>query len=229
MRAAILDQNRKLFEEHGFFDQLGPDDLDALLSHARIEHHRAGQLIFAKGSPGRSMMAILRGSIKISSPSIGGREIVLAILNAGEIFGEMALLDGSERTADATAITDCDLLIIDHRDFIPFLRQRADLCIQLLRLLCHRLRQTNEQVEGALFERLDARLARELVRLSTSAGQPGHRALRLRISRTELASLIGAARESVNKQLHVWQRAGLLEVGKREIAILDLSGIEKVA
>src|SRR5215469_9301068 len=115
MRAAVLDQCRNLFEQHGFFGQLSQSDLDAVLSHARVEHHGAGELIFAKGSPGRSMMAVLRGSVKISLPSVAGREIVLAINNAGEIFGEMALLDGSERTADATAMTECDLLDIDQR------------------------------------------------------------------------------------------------------------------
>src|ERR1051325_5898249 len=132
--------------------------------------HRAGELIFAKGSPGRSMMAVLRGSIKISLPSIAGREIVLAINKAGDIFGEMALLDGSERTADATAITDSDLLVIDHRDFVPFLERRGDLCMVMLRLLCSRLRKTNEHVEGALFEKLEARLAKVLLGLASSKG-----------------------------------------------------------
>ena len=224
MRTTILEESRRLLERHGFFGQLSQSDLDAVLTHARVEHHRAGELIFAKGSPGRSMMAVLRGSIKISLPSVAGREIVLAINKAGDIFGEMALLDGSERTGDATAITDCDLLVIDHRDFIPFLERRGDLCMILLRLLCRRLRQTNEHVEGALFERLDVRLARVLLRLSASDGarQQEH----IRISQNELASLLGAARESVNKQLHVWQRAGLLDLRKREIVILDRTALE---
>jgi CRP/FNR family cyclic AMP-dependent transcriptional regulator len=226
MRAAVLDQSRKLFERHGFFGQLSQSDLDAVLSHARMEHHRAGELIFAKGSPGRSMMAVLRGSVKISLPSAAGREIVLAINNTGDIFGEMALLDGSERTADATAMTDCDLLVIDQRDFLPFLERRADLCIALLKLLCRRLRHTNEHVEGALFERLDVRLARVLVRLADSTDNPQSGPLRIRISQNELASLLGAARESVNKQLHAWRRAGLVDLRKREIAVLDRTALE---
>lgn len=229
MRSAILSENRKLLEGRGFFSLLSQNDLDAVLSHARNEHHPAKQLIFAKGSPGRSMMAILRGSIKISLPSVAGREIVLAIIEAGEIFGEMALLDGSERTADATAITDCDLLVIDHRDFMPFLERRGDLCIILLKLLCQRLRQTNAHVEGALFERLDARLARVLIRLSVSTDGPKQGPRRVHISQSELAGMLGAARESVNKHLHAWQRAGLLELGKRgEIVIPDLTAIEKL-
>src|ERR1051325_6563576 len=224
MRAAVLDQSRKLFEQHGFFG-LSQSDLDAVLSHARLEHHRAGELIFAKGSPGRSMMAVLGGSVKISLPSVAGREIVLAINNAGDIFGEMALLDGSERTADVTAMTDCDLLVIDQRDFLPFLERRADLCIALLRLLCRRLRQTNEHVEGALFERLDVRLARVLIRLADSTGAPESGPVHIRISQNELANLLGAARESINKQLHAWQRAGVVELRKREIEILDRTSL----
>src|SRR5260221_9353369 len=126
MQSAALTEHRKLFERHGFFGQLSQSDLDTVITHARTEHYAARRLIFAKGSPGRSMMAVLRGSIKISLPSPAGREIVLAILEAGEIFGEMALLDCSERTADATAMTDSDLLVIDHRDFIPFLERWPD-------------------------------------------------------------------------------------------------------
>jgi CRP/FNR family transcriptional regulator, cyclic AMP receptor protein len=229
MLSATLNENRKLFERHGFFSQLSQRDLDSLLSHARNEHYRARQLIFARGSPGRSMMAVLCGSVKISLPSVAGREVVLAILEAGEIFGEMALLDGSERTADATALTDCDLLVIDQRDFVPFLESRADLCIVLLKLLCRRLRQTNEHVEGALFERLDTRLARALVRLSVSSDGTKQGPRRVHITQSELAGMLGAARESVNKHLHAWQRAGLLELGSREILIPDLSAIERLA
>src|SRR5947207_4349571 len=117
MRALTAADKRKLFEGHALFGILSAKDVDALLLHARFEHYPAGRLIFAKGSPGRSMMAVLAGNIRISSASSNGHEVVFAILNAGEIFGEMALLDGGERTADATAMNDCDLLVLDQRDF----------------------------------------------------------------------------------------------------------------
>jgi CRP-like cAMP-binding protein len=231
MRTLSQIEKLKLFEGHALFGQLSADDVDALLSHARFQHHRAGDMVFAKGSPGRSMMAVLDGSIRISSTAIGGREVVLAILHAGEIFGEIALIDGGERTADATAMTDCDILIIDHRDFIPFLEQRGDLCVKLLRILCHRLRQTDEQVEAALFERLEGRVAKALIRLAAdeSEGRKPSRPIRLRISQQELAGMVGASRESVNKQLHIWQRGGFLELGKRMIVIPDPSALEELA
>lgn len=228
MRSLNADEARKLFEGHSLFGLLSADDLDALLARARFEHHPAGRLIFARGSPGRSMMAVLDGGVRISTTSPNGREAVLAILNAGEIFGEMALLDGGERTADAIAISNCQLLVIDQRDFIPFLETRADLCIRLLKLLSQRLRRTDELVEVALFERLESRLAKALVELASRGGAAcgSGPPFVLRVSQQELSSIVGASRENVNKQLRSWQRAGLLELGKRRIVIRDLDALE---
>jgi CRP-like cAMP-binding protein len=229
MPGPTSSERRRLFVGHALFGKLPPDDLDALLLHARVEHYAAGREIFAKGSPGRSMMAILGGSVRISAPSPAGPDIVLAMLNAGEVFGEIALLDGADRTADATAISDCDLLVLDHRDFVPFLERRADLCILLLRLLCQRLRQTDRVVEEAMFGRLDGRIAKALIRLADSAPAAESGGITLRITQQELAGMVGATRESVNKQLHVWQSAGVLRLGKRLIVIPDIDAIEALA
>lgn len=222
-------EKRRLFEGHALFGTLPPNDLDALLLHARVEHYPAGRTVFAKGSPGRSMMAILKGSIRISTPSPAGPDIVLTILPAGEVFGEIALLDGADRTADAVAITDCDLLVLDHRDFIPFLERRADICILLLKMLCQRLRQTDQQFEEAMFGRLDGRIAMALVRLARGAPLGPKGEVELRITQQELAGMVGAARESVNKQLHVWQKEGVLRLGKRLIRIDDVAALETLA
>jgi CRP/FNR family transcriptional regulator, cyclic AMP receptor protein len=231
MRAVIADETRKLFEGHSLFGLLSAEDFDELLLHARFEHHPAGHLIFARGSPGRSMMAVLGGAVRISTTSPNGREAVLAILNAGEIFGEMALLDGGERTADAVASSDCHLLVIDQRDFIPFLEARADLCIRLLKLLSQRLRRTDALVEVALFERLESRLAKALVELASGVGAIGEAGppFVLNVSQREMSSIVGASRENVNKQLRTWQRAGLLELGKRRIVIRDLDALEEIS
>jgi CRP/FNR family transcriptional regulator, cyclic AMP receptor protein len=225
MQAPTATEKRRLFEGHALFGKLAPDDLDALLSHARVEHFPAGREVFAKGSPGRSMMAILAGSVRISAPAPAGHDIVLAILNPGEVFGEIAVLDGQDRTADATAIADTFLLVLDHRDFVPFLERRADLCILFLKLLCQRLRLTDRQVAEAMFGRLEDRMAKALVRLAGGSLRPGHGAV-LRLSQQELAGMVGATRESVNKQLQIWQGAGKLRLGKRLIEIPDLAVIE---
>jgi CRP/FNR family cyclic AMP-dependent transcriptional regulator len=223
------NEKRRLFEGHALFGKLPPDDLDALLLHARVQHYAGGRQIFAKGSPGRSMMAILKGSVRISTPTPAGPDIVLTMLQAGEVFGEIALLDGEDRTADAIAIDDCDLLVLDHRDFVPFLERRADVCILLLKLLCQRLRQTDRVVEEAMFGRLDGRIAKALVRLAQGALPAAGGGVALRITQQELAGMVGASRESVNKQLHVWQNGGVLRLSKRLITIPDIDAIDALA
>jgi CRP/FNR family transcriptional regulator, cyclic AMP receptor protein len=222
-------EKRRVFEGHALFGKLPPDDLDALLLHARGEHYSAGRTIFEKGSPGRSMMAILAGSVRISTPSPAGPDILLTMLSAGDVFGEIALLDGADRTADATAITDCDLLVLDHRDFIPFLERRAELCVLLLKLVCQRLRRTDQQLQEAMFGRLEGRIAMALLRLAQDAPPLGAKGVALRITQQELAGMVGAARESVNKQLHVWQKEGVLRLGKRLIEIDDLDALEALS
>ena len=231
MPGPTAGDKRRLFEGHTLFGKLPSEDLDALLLHARTEHHPAGRTIFSKGSPGRSMLAILAGSVRISMPSPAGRDVVLAILHAGEVLGEIALIDGEDRTADATTITDCDLLVLDHRDFVPFLERRADLCILLLKVLCQRLRRTDRQVEEAMFGRLDNRVAKALIRLAGNEppSGPAQNGTILRISQQELAGMVGASRESVNKQLHIWQNAGVVRLGKRQIVIPDLAAVEALA
>jgi CRP-like cAMP-binding protein len=89
--------------------------------------------------------------VKISVPSADGRDVVLNIMHEGDIFGEIALLDGHPRTADATAMTDCELMVIERRDFIPFLRSQPELAIEIIKTLCLRLRRTTDQVQELTF------------------------------------------------------------------------------
>jgi len=231
MAGPTANEKRDLVEGHALFGSLSKADLDALLAHARVESYPAGRRIFEKGAPGRSMMAILRGSVRISASSASaGRELVLTMLQPGEIFGEIALLDGQQRTADAIAVTDCELLVLDRREFIPLLEQRPDVSLQLLKVFCHRLRHTNEHVEHAVFEHLDRRLARTLLYLASdnSTSRPDtHYAIR--VSQQELADMVGATRESVNKKLRGWQSAGLVRIGNRSIVITDTAAIEALA
>ena len=150
MTGPIYEEKRQIFERF-LPGKLSPDEIDTLSHFARVESYRAGKEIYAKGSLGRSMMAVLRGRAKMASVSRDGKEIVFNIMHPGEIFGEIALLDGGQRSADAIAMTDCEILVLDRRDFTPLLEKRADICLVLLRILCQRLRQTSEQVEECCF------------------------------------------------------------------------------
>ena len=116
------------------------------------------------------MMAVLKGRVMISSPSRDGRQVVLTVMHEGDFFGEIALLDGKERTADATAMTDCELLVVPRRSLLALLERRPDAAIGLMHVLCERLRRTNEQVEDLAFLDLEARIAKVLVRLAEENG-----------------------------------------------------------
>jgi CRP/FNR family transcriptional regulator, cyclic AMP receptor protein len=230
MNPPTHEEKRQILERHFLLGKLSAHEIDALISYARVEWYPAGREIFAKGSPGQSLMAVLRGSIKISSLSEGGKEIVFTIFNAGEIFGEIAVLDGEERSADATAMTDCELLVLNRRDFMPILENRADLCMMLLRILCRRLRQTSEQVEDVMFRHLEARIAKALLHLAESTGLHGVRgpSVDLHLSQRELGNMAGGSRESVNKHLQIWHRQGLINLGKGSIMIRDVEAIERL-
>jgi len=191
-----------------------PEELDEILKFASDRRVRRGQTIFQRGDNGSSLMAVLRGRVRISSVSGDGKELTLNVINTGEIFGEIALLDGQPRSADAVAIEDTVLLVVERRYFLPFLRQREDLCLRLLAVLCSRLRRTSTALEEiALFD-LPVRLARVLLKLAEDYGRPGPTGTRidLKLSQRDLSNLVAASRESVNKLLRAWRETGTVEL-----------------
>src|SRR5215470_9127639 len=134
-----IESGRRLLERCMLFRALDERSRHELALRARPRSFAVGERIFSMGSPGQSMMAVLVGTVRISLPTNSGREIVLADLPAGELFGEVALLDGNGRSADATALTKCELLVLERRDVIPFLEHNPTACMKLLELLCARV------------------------------------------------------------------------------------------
>jgi CRP/FNR family cyclic AMP-dependent transcriptional regulator len=230
MDGTTHEEKRQVFERHFLLGQLSHDEIDTLLHYARVERYPAGHEIFAKGDPGQSMMAVLRGTLKMSSVSPDGKEIVFCIMNPGDCFGEIALLDGDVRSADAVAMTDCELLVLNRRDFMPILEKRADICIVLLRILCHKLRQTSEQVEDVLFRHLESRIAKALLQLAESAGLHGipGASIELHVPQRLLGNIACGSRESVNKHLQKFEKAGLITLGRGSILIRDIAAIERL-
>src|SRR5438105_5856990 len=150
-----------------------PEELDGILRLSSERHAPRGTVIFQKGDPGSSLMAVLRGRVRVSSISSEGKEVTLNVISRGEIFGEIALLDAKPRSADATAIEDTQLLIVERRQFLPFLRQNDDLYLRLLAMLCDRLRRTSLALEELAMFDLPARMARLLIKLGVDYGRPG--------------------------------------------------------
>src|ERR1700704_1184597 len=153
-----------ILRRHSLFGKLSSAAIEHLGSYMKRRSLPRGAVIFTKGDPGTGLMGVLAGRVKISVPSADGREIVLNIVREGELFGDMALLDGRPRSANAEAISDCELVVMERREFIPFLRNQPDVMLKLMETLCLRLRRTNEQVQDVAFLNLSIRLAKTLLR-----------------------------------------------------------------
>lgn len=196
------------------FAAMQPAELDEILAFATERRVRRGQMIFQRGDNGSSMVVVLRGRVRISTVSGDGKEVTLNVINPGEVTGEIALLDGKPRSADATAIEDTTLLVIERRNFLPFVRRNEDLFLRLLAVLCSRLRQTSIAMEEiALFD-LPIRLARVLLKLADDYGRPIAAGTRidLKLSQRDLSNLVASSRESVNKQLRAWRESGTVDL-----------------
>src|ERR1700738_3166055 len=136
-----------VLRRHPIFCDLEPEALDQLCRYAKHTSLKRGATIFSKGDPGNSVLAVISGTVKISISSSEGRNAILNFIGAGQTFGEIAVLAGQGRTADATANTDCEIFVIERRDFLPFVRSQPALAMKFIELLCARLRHTSEQVE----------------------------------------------------------------------------------
>ena len=212
------------FREHPIFGILGPELFQQLRAHARVRNVERGATVFAKGDLGTSLFAILEGQVKVISYSVEGKYAVFNLLSAGDIFGEIALLDGGERTADVVAVTHCKLLVIERRDFLPLAHSRPDISQKLIEVLCERLRNTSRQVEEVMFLDLSTKLARTLLRLGDSKGST-----RIALTQSEIAQLIGASRESTNKQLRDWENLNWIHLERGEIILVDTKSLETIA
>jgi CRP/FNR family transcriptional regulator, cyclic AMP receptor protein len=226
MPADAIDK-RALLANHPLFGQLVPEELERLVAYMRLVRHPARTVLFRKGDPGTHMVVVVRGRIKVCTHSEDGKELVLNLINPGEVVGEIALLDGSDRTADAVTLTDSDLLILERRDFIPFLQRHPDSCMRLFAVLCDRLRKTSELLEEALFLEGSSRLAKRLVHLAEVFGKPvpGGVKIDISLSQQQLGNMVGMSRESMNKQLKQWRRDGLIRIENGHYVLTDLDAL----
>jgi len=217
-----------LLRDNALFAELDQAAVERLASYMTRRRVRRGTTIFNKGDPGNGLMGVLSGMVKISVMSADGREAVLNIIQQGEVFGEIALLDGRPRTADATAMSDCEIMAIERRDFVPFLRSQPDIALRLIEILCARLRRTSEQVEDVMLLDLPSRLAKALLQLADKAAMPGSRQ-KVAITQREISQIIGISRESTNKQLRAWARRKWIRLERGGVAVLDPGALAQIA
>jgi CRP/FNR family transcriptional regulator, cyclic AMP receptor protein len=190
--SANLEGARRLLGKSALFRNLAPNDRNSLVARAHIRSFDAGDTIFLMGDLHDSMIAILEGEVRISIPTVDGKELVLAIVYAGEVFGEIAMLDGKPRSADATALTACTLAVLDRRDVLATLDRNPRVWLGLVEVLCSRLRYTDQQLVEMALLALPERLAQTLIRaLDAAPAQTLNRA-NLHLSQYELAHRVGA-------------------------------------
>ena len=225
---SIPSSKLAVLRKHPIFCDLDAEALDQLCRYAKHTTLKRGATIFSKGDPGNSLIAVISGTVKISVSSAGGRSAILNLIGPGETFGEVAVLDGQPRTADATANTNCEIFVIDRREFLPFVRSHPALAMKFIELLCTRIRWTSDQVEQVILQNLPGRLAGALIRL-TEKHKPAPKGRTIAITQQEISEMVGMTRESINKQLRIWATRNWVRLEHGAIVVLQAGPLELLA
>ena len=218
---------RTLLRNHPFFEGLEERIIERLVPYAVTRKVKKGTAVFRKGEVGTTHYAVCSSMVRICTPSDKGNDAIFNLVIPGEIFGEIAFLDGGQRTADAVASEDSELMILERRDFIPLLTEYPEMAIRLLEILCGRLRRTSRQVEDIVFFDVQVRLAKALLHLyrHSSSGEPN---ANIRITQRDISQLIGASRESTNRELRNWQRRKWIKLQRAGLVILAPQALERL-
>ncbi|MEM9122544.1 MAG: Crp/Fnr family transcriptional regulator [Pseudomonadota bacterium] len=213
------------------FRTLSDNDLDTIAGLMSPRTVARNQTVFEKGDAGDAMYAVLAGRVRIVAFSEDGKEVMLNLIETGEVFGEIAALDGGPRTAHAIADSATELLSLTRARLADLLREAPDLGLRLMTVLCARLRETSATVETLAFHGLEQRLAHLLLRIADKYGQDTEEGLVLDIKLTQkdVGTLIATSRESVSKQLTRWQEQDILTMKAGRITIKDIDFIETLA
>jgi CRP-like cAMP-binding protein len=190
---------------------------------------RKGQSLFKEGDDGDNLYVVSNGKVKLGTKSPDGRENLLMILGPGDMFGELSLFDSGPRTATATAVTDSKLLTLAQEKVIPWVKEYPEVSLQLLARLASRLRRTNEVVGDLVFSDVPGRVAKALIDLGVKFGDKRSEGLFVNhdLTQEELAQLVGASRETVNKALADFAQRGWLRLEARSVMILDYERLLK--
>ena len=181
--------------------------------------------MFRQGDPPSHLYIIVRGELKVIAQSSNGREACLALMSAGDVFGELALLDPTGgRSASVVTITEAELLLLRHEDFLAFMSRTPTAAVRLLQLLAGKIKALSGRVEDVSFLGLPQRLAKVLLDLSTSHGKrlaDGSVTVELKLSQKELGDLAHGTRESVNKLMRAWSHDGLISYERGRLSLYD--------
>lgn len=205
------------------FADLGADELQRLSGLCHTQQLANGEMLFQKGDAGDALYGVRRGQMRIETGASDGSRLTLNFMGPGDLFGEVAVLDGQDRTADATAGEASELFVLRRDDFLTFLEREPKVAVRLIELLCQRIRWQSERMEESVLQPLPVRLARRLCALAEDFGSEVH------ISQEQLGVFVGAARESVNRQLQTWRKDGILDLQRGRILLHNINKLAAVA
>ncbi|WP_162913074.1 Crp/Fnr family transcriptional regulator [Rhodospirillaceae bacterium SYSU D60014] len=213
----------RLIRSSFLFHDADPDLLQRLVRLSRVQQIGKGALLFQQGDEGNALFGVITGLIRIWVAGRGGKELTLGLMEPGDVFGEIALLDGLPRTATAEAAENSALLVVDRALFLELLDQEGRFARHIIELLCERLRLNTDRLSENAFLNLRARLAKRLQALAIAHGRHGADGLRIdhKFTQTELAQMIGVTREAINKQLRAWCEEGVLRFDRGIITVVD--------
>lgn len=219
----------ELLAQVPLFAALTPGELRSLEALLRPHRYQVGEIIFHEGDDGTALYIIEEGEVKIVLGSPEGKEVVLGLLGRGDFFGELALLDGEPRSADAVATASSLLQILRREDFSRFLADKPRVAANLLAALSRRLRRTDQLVHDAAFLDVRTRLVKVLLNLAETRGQAGPRGIVItsRLTQADLANMVGATRESINKWLRYYEAQGLVHHQRGRLTVVNLQRLRE--
>ncbi len=207
----------------GLFQGVAPEAAEALAGSLSYGDYSRGEAVFTEGEQGDTLFIVLTGKVKIGRRAADGRENMLSVMGPSDMFGELSLFDPGPRTATATVITEARLASLAHTSLRPWIKDRPEIAEQLLRVLARRLRRTNDALADLIFTDVPGRVAKALLELAQRFGTPEGDGVRVHhdLTQEELAQLVGASRETVNKALADFAARGWMRVDSRAVTLLD--------
>ncbi|MDQ3629323.1 MAG: Crp/Fnr family transcriptional regulator [Actinomycetota bacterium] len=211
------------------FSGLDDEAAASLRSSMRDMSIRRGEVLFREGDSGDRLYLVTDGKVKLGLSSADGRENLLAILGPGQMFGELSLFDPGPRSATATAVTDCQLMSLAHDELQRWLVDQPHVARALLHQLAARLRKANDVVADLVFSDVPGRVAKQLLELSRRFGRPADDGIHVYhdLTQEELAQLVGASRETVNKALADFAMRGWLRLEPRSVVLMDVERLQR--
>jgi CRP-like cAMP-binding protein len=224
------DRLRLFLKNKTFLASLSDAALDTLLGRGHVKKFSAGEVIFRRQEHGDTLMLIITGLIKITNSNADGKEIVLNFLGSGDTYGEMAVFDGQVRAADVIALQDAEVFTVYGRDLLPLLTQHPQALLELVQILCEKLRAASAAIEDNSLD-MRRRVARGLLRLALQHGRTSKNGIRvnLTVSQSELGAYLGLSRENVNRQLAQLRDAKVIRNEDAQIIVIDEVGLARIA